>query len=222
MSTSTRQRVGIWVIALALTVGTIMGFVAMIMSSQDQQKSQDALAKYQAAYTEYTKKVTDQRTKYDGRAKELSDKYFAEFSEQKSRVQTFDGAAVKEVATETIKDGEGEAITDKTAYVAYYLGFTPDGNIFDGSIEGESLKTPLVVQPGGVIQGWTEGMKDKKIGGIYLVTIPSAKAYGEQGSGEKIKPNTPLKFVVMPIEKVDYYQQPAVTPEVLRAYSGQQ
>jgi FKBP-type peptidyl-prolyl cis-trans isomerase len=221
MSTTTGQRVGIWVIALALTVGTIMGFIVMILSSQDTQRSQEALSKYQAAYSAYQAKVSDQTTKYNGRAKDLSDTYYAEFSEQKSRVAKFEAASIKDVTSEIIKEGAGEEIGDKTAYATYYIGFTPDGNIFDSSLETEALKAPLIVQPGGVVSGWTEAMKGKKIGGIYEIKIPSDKAYGASGSGDKIKPNTPLTFVVMPIEKAEYYQAPELTPEILKAY-GQQ
>ena len=39
-----------------------------------------------------------------------------------------------------------------------------------------------------------------RIGGVRVITIPSDKAYGEQGSGDDIPPNTPIKFVVMAIE----------------------
>ena len=220
-STSTRQRVGIWVIAIALTVGTIMGFVAMILSSQDSQNSQEAMRKYQAEYTEYQKKVSDQKTKLDGRTKELSDKYYPEFSEQQARVAAFEAGDVKDLQVETIKEGEGEVITDTMAYAAYYIGSTPDGNIFESSIDSEALKAPLAVQPGGVIKGWSEGMKGKKIGGIYQLRIPSAKAYGETGSGDKIKPNTPLTFIVMPIEKMETFTAPAITPAVMKAYQAQ-
>jgi FKBP-type peptidyl-prolyl cis-trans isomerase len=222
MSTTTQQRVGIWVIAIALTVGTIMGFVAMILSSQDQQNSQEVVRKYQEEATAYQKKITDQKAKFEARAKELSDKYYAEFNEQKSQVAPFDAASVKTLQVETVKDGEGEVISDTTAYAAYYIGFTPDGNIFDGSIEGEALKAPLLVQPGQVIPGWSEGMKGKKIGGIYKLQIPSEKAYGAAGSGDKNKPNTPLTFVVMPIEKIEHFKAPQITQEVIKAYGQQQ
>jgi FKBP-type peptidyl-prolyl cis-trans isomerase len=222
MATSTAQRVGIWVIALALTVGTIMGFFVMILSSQDSQRSQDALTKYQTAYSEYQKKTSDQTTAYAARTKELSDIYYAEFSAQKSLVAPFEAASVTGLQVETLKEGDKEAIGDTTAYAAYYLGFTPDGTLFDGSIDGETLKAPLVVQPGQVIAGWIEGMKDKKIGGIYKLQIPSEKAYGATGSGDKIKPNTPLTFIVMPVEKAEYFKAPEITPEVLKAYNAGQ
>lgn len=221
-STSLRQRIAIWIIALTLTIGTILGFFVMILSSEDQQNAQVALQQYQADYTKYQQQLSDQKTKFDGRKSELSNKYSSDFVGQKSRVTKFDAASVEEVKTETIKEGSGETIDDNTAYAAYYIGFNPEGEIFDSSLEDTALKAPLVVQPGQVIEGWSEGLKGKKIGGIYQIKIPSAKAYGETGSGEKIKPNMPLTFIVMPIEKVDTITAPAVTPEVLKAYGQQQ
>ena len=199
-----------------------MGFLVLILSTQDSHRSQEALQKYQAEYSAYPKKVNDQNTAFEGRSKELSDKYYPVFSAQKSLIAAFEAKDVKTVKNETIQDGDGDAISDTSAYAAYYIGFTPDGNIFDQSIDGESLKVPIVVQPGQVIAGWTEGMKGKKIGGIYKLQIPSDKAYGETGSGDKIKPNTPLTFIIMPIEKAQYYKAPEVTPEILKAYSAQQ
>ena len=222
MSTTTRQRVGIWVITVALTVGTIMGFVAMILSSQDQQVSQEVIRKYQEEASAYQGKVASQKTKYEKRTNELSGKYYAGLNEQKVLVGPFDPSSIKELQVETIKDGDGEVINKDTAYATFYIGFTPDGNIFDGSIEGESLKVPLLVQPGEVISGWSEGMEGKKIGGIYKLLIPSEKAYGASGSGDNIKPNTPLIFIVMPIEKIERFRAPQITQEVIRAYGQQQ
>ena len=74
--------------------------------------------------------------------------------------------------------------------------------MFDQSIGEGNLKTPLPIASGlknaGLIEGWKEGMKGMKIGGVRELTIPSDKAYGEQGS-DSIAPNMPLKFLVMAI-----------------------
>src|SRR3990167_11443530 len=60
MATSTAQRVGIWVIAVAMVVGTVAGFIAMILSSESDTKNQQALAKYQSEYAAYQKKAEEQ------------------------------------------------------------------------------------------------------------------------------------------------------------------
>lgn len=222
MATSTAQRAGIWIIAIALTGGTLFGFVAMILSSKNDSSKQAALQKYQTQLTEYQTKTTDQQTALTKRTNELSAKYATTLiGYRTSYVKTFD-KNIKAVSIKTILPGSGATISNNTTYVAYYIGFTPDDNIFDSSIDGKKLKTPLIVRPAGVIAGWSEGLNGKKIGGAYELSIPSDKAYGAQGSGDKIKPNTPLKFIIMPIEKLETFNQPRVTQEVIDAYgSGQ-
>ena len=57
---------------------------------------------------------------------------------------------------------------------------------------------------GGYITGFAEGMaatfKHLKVGGNVLILIPSGQAYGPQGSGIFIEPNTPIAFELMPVE----------------------
>lgn len=220
MATSTAQRVGIWVIAVAMIVGTVVGFIVMILSSQNDANSQSALAKYQAEYSDYTTKSGKQQKDVDARTSDLSNTYKSVFLPLKDRVTTFDAASVKELSTAEITAGNGVAITDDTTYLAYYIGYTPDGAIFDSSLDADKLKAPLIVRPNGVISGWSKALKGQKIGGMYELTIPSDLAYGATGSGEKIKPNTPLKFVVMPIETTTTYKEPALTQEVIKAYGS--
>ncbi len=220
MATSTAQRVGIWIIAVAMIVGTVVGFLVMILSTKNNASTQDALAKYQSAYTEYSTKTQKQQTDLTARTDELSNTYKDSFVPQKQKVAKYDGAKVTALSSETIKPGDGKAITNEYTYAAYYIGFNPDGTIFDSSLNGSALKTPLIVRPGGVIAGWAKGMEGKQIGGIYELTIPSDQAYGATGSGDTIKPNTPLKFIVMPVELLTTYKEPQVTKEVMEAYGS--
>ena len=189
MATKKGQRIGIWVIAVALTFGTLAGFLAMIISPQNDAADQARLAQVQAEYQVSAKKQSD----------ELSKKYYPIFSKYESLPAKFDAKAVKKVTTKDLKIGEGKEIKKDTEYSAYYIGWKPDAKVFDQSLEGKSLKAPI---PGGnLIPGWNEGVLGMKIGGVRQITIPADKAYGEQGQGEDIPPNTPLTFVVMAIEK---------------------
>lgn len=189
MATKTSQRVFIWVIAIVMTVGTLAGFIALILAPENQKVDQ---ARIQELTATYQKQVQDQ-------AKELSGKYFTEFSGYGSRVAAFDATSVSELGKEDLKMGNGETLTKDSTFTAYYIGWNPSGEIFDQSIDGSSLKAPFEASPGGVISGWTEGVDGMKIGGVRELTIPAAKAYGETGQGDKIPPNTPLKFVIMVI-----------------------
>lgn len=197
MATTKGQRIGIAIILAVTVIGTLGSFAVLILSAQntakDEQQQKKELADYQAKYAEYQKKV-------EAQAAELSTKYFGGFSQYSSRVAEFDlNSNNSELKTEDIVVGDGEEVKDDSKFAAYYIGWLPSGKVFDQSIDGEKLKTPLTVESGlanaSLIDGWKEGMKGMKIGGVRELTIPSDKAYGESGSGEDIPANTPLKFV---------------------------
>jgi FKBP-type peptidyl-prolyl cis-trans isomerase len=216
MATQKAQRIGIWVIAIVLTVGTLASFVAIVLqpknAATDQTKLASLTAEYQANQDEYTKKVNEQ-------AAELSKLYFSELGSYSSRVSAFDKAAVTELKKEDLKIGDGAELTAESSFSAYYIGWNPDGVIFDQSIDSASLKAPIAVQPGGVIKGWTDGVIGMKVGGVRELTIPSDQAYGASGSGDKIAPNTPLKFIIKVIPAPETIAQPEVPAELLKYYT---
>lgn len=216
MATSTAQRTGIWIIAIALTFGTLAGFVAMIIAPKNDAADQASL---QAAYAKYQKDQEAYQEKVDAQAKELSKTYYPIFSQYKDAPAAFKAEDVKKVSTKDLKIGDGAVIDENTEYSAYYIGWNPKGKAFDQSFEGDSLKAPIPGQ--GLIPGWQEGVKGMKLGGIREITIPADKAYGEAGSGEDIPPNTPIKFVVMAIKTPPAIEAPEVPKELQAAY-GQQ
>ena len=204
MATSKSQRIGIWVIAVVLTVGTIGSFFVAILANNnnqsDQKMTQSQREKLQKIFEEYQAKVKAQ-------SDELSNKYYPTFSQYSGRVGAFNADDVKSVSHEDLLAGDGEEIKDGTKYSAYYIGWNPEGKIFDQSIEGGKLKMPIQGQ--GLIEGWTEGVKGMKLGGVRLITINADKAYGDKGSGDLIPPHTPIKFVVMAIPNPEQIPIPA-------------
>jgi len=215
MATPKSQRIGIWIIAIVMLVGTLGSFAVMVLSSKndvaDQARIQALSSQYQKDYAEYQKKL-------DAQTKELSDKYYDDFKAYETKPAKFDDSDVKSLKKTDLKTGSGSKLTENSTFTAYYLGWTPNGKVFDGSIDGKKLKAPLSVSPGGVITGWTEGIDGMKVGGVRELTIPSDKAYGKAGSGDKIPANSPLKFIIMVIPTPEKIAEPTVPQELLDYY----
>lgn len=68
------------------------------------------------------------------------------------------------------------------------------GELIDGTMFDEST-TPITLNLGGVIKGWTEGLQLMSVGDKYRFFIPYNLAYGEQGQGQ-IEPFSTLVFDV--------------------------
>lgn len=193
-STSKAQRIGIWIIAAVLTIGTLGSFVIMILANDNQKTDTTVIA---AKKAEYTKLSTAYQAQAAAQAAELSTQYAATFKEYASRPAVFDKSSATTLKTEDLKVGDGADIAATSSFSAYYIGWNPSAKVFDQSIDGDALKAPIAVTPGGVISGWTEGVVGMKVGGVRELTIPSDKAYGATAKSEDIPANTPLKFVIM-------------------------
>jgi len=216
VSTTKAQRFLLWTVAILMLVGTIGSFAMIVIANSnnksDRARYQDLMSQYQKEYADYQTKVSEQAT-------ELSEKYFSIFSPYATRVGVFDKGSVEDLKTEDIVIGDGEDLTSDSSFTAYYIGWNPDGKIFDQSIDGNSLKAPYTATPGMVIDGWTKGVDGMKVGGIRELTIPSDLAYGASGQGADIQPNTPLKFVIMTIEKPEEIAPPEMSDELYDLYS---
>ena len=75
----------------------------------------------------------------------------------------------------------------------HYHGTLIDGTVFDSSVQrGEPVSFPVE----GVIPGWVEALQLMKEGDKWQLVIPAKLAYGEQGAGGPIGPNSTLIFEV--------------------------
>ena len=206
------QRYSIWVILILTIVSTVALYVSSFLQTESNSEAQKKQSQVLKKYQDYRKKVEEQ-------AKELSAKYYDSFKEYEKAPVAFNAASVKELTKKDLKEGNGEEFTDSTTkFQAYYIGWKPDGIVFDGSFENGRLKSPVVFRKEGkkwgLIEGWSEGLKGMKVGGIRELSIPADKAYGAQGSvnqedsSKTIGPNTPLKFIVMLIPEFQEIPQP--------------
>jgi gas vesicle protein len=171
MATKRSQRIGIWIIAGALVIGTLGGFAALILApknaAKDQARIEELTKQYQASYTEYQKKL-------DAQNSELSNKYYPVLSQYASVPAAFDAASVKELTTSDLVMGTGQEIKEGTSYSAYYIGWNPSGKVFDQSIDGTALKAPIA---GGNLIEFTSLYESAISCPAFLSTSPWTKLY---------------------------------------------
>ena len=74
-----------------------------------------------------------------------------------------------------------------------YEGTLTDGTVFDSSFERGA---PAVFHLDQVVPGWTEGLRNMRVGDEWILYIPPELGYGERGAGGMIPPNSVLVFRV--------------------------
>ena len=94
---------------------------------------------------------------------------------------------------EVLVEGDGAQPTAQDQVEVHYTGKLIDGTVFDSSVERGVPATFGVTQ---VIPGWVEALQLMKAGSKWRLFIPSQLAYGPQGAGNVIGPNSTLIFDV--------------------------
>lgn len=110
---------------------------------------------------------------------------------------------IQELTTNTliepIETAKKEVVNGNLIRVNYIGWRASDGVVFDKSFDrGDEGFTFRV--GAGVIEGWSQGVLGMKVGEVRRLKIPSSLAYGENGAGELIPPNTGLIFDVELLE----------------------
>lgn len=95
------------------------------------------------------------------------------------------------VTVDVVQEGEGEPVKPGEAMDIAYTGYIADS----GAIFERNVYRSLVLENGGVIQGWIEGLQGIERREKRRLFIPSALAYGTMRVG-KIRPNADLVFDV--------------------------
>lgn len=118
-----------------------------------------------------------------------TEKQFLADNAKKDGVKTTESGLQYVVLTE----GTGEKPKATDTVKVHYTGTFTDGKTFDSSVErGEPAE--FVVEQ--VIPGWVEALQLMPAGSKYKLFIPSSLAYGAEGAGGVIPPNTTLVFEV--------------------------
>lgn len=124
--------------------------------------------------------------------KQVGEEFLAKNAKRKGVTVTASG-----LQYEVLKEGKGEQPTATSKVKVHYHGTTPEGVVFDSSVErGEPISFGLDQ----VIKGWTEGVQLMKVGAKYRFYIPQELAYGPSSPSPTIKPYMPLVFEVELIE----------------------
>jgi len=119
---------------------------------------------------------------------EMEKKFFTENKKNEGVIELPSGLQYK-----VITQGTGPKPSPTDVVVCHYEGKLINGKVFDSSYDrGE----PVSFQLNKVIPGWTEALQLMSVGSKWILYIPSALAYGENGAGDIIGPNETLIFTV--------------------------
>lgn len=200
LKTSVAQRIAILVIAILLVGTMIFAYLFIILESNSNNAEVASMDELQEQYNE-------KNAAYEAAVKKLSDQYFKELNKYKANVKAYNAATANSegLKIKDLKEGTGKQLAEGDySYNAYYIGWCPDGSIFDSSLDDNenptTLKAPMTGSAN-TVAGWKEGVVGMKIGGIREITMNSDLGYGEDRDLCNTDKGTPLKFIVMMVEE---------------------
>jgi len=162
---------------------------------KDAQKTEKALLtpeEVQKVMTQFQQdmmKVEQEKRSVQGKDNKAKEEAFLKENARKPGVKvTASGLQYK-----VITQGRGPQPKESDTVKVHYRGTLLDGTEFDSSYKRNE---PAVFPLKGVIKGWTEALQLMKVGSKYQIFLPSSLAYGENGAGQVIGPNSTLVFEV--------------------------
>ena len=149
--------------------------------------SEDELRKTMTAYQQELRQKQMQERKVAALDKKKEGDAFLAENKKKEGVVTLPSGLQYKI----LKAGEGKKPTADDTVEVNYRGTFIDGKEFDSS--GAGTRTFKVNE---VIPGWREALQLMPVGSKWQLVVPPELAYGEQGLGQVIMPNTTLIFEV--------------------------
>jgi FKBP-type peptidyl-prolyl cis-trans isomerase FklB len=159
------------------------------LSNQKQLLSDDEARE---CLTTFQRELVAKRTEEAKKAGEANMKEGEEFlaqNKKKPGVVTLPSGLQYKI----LKEGTGKTPKATDTVITNYRGTLINGKEFDSSFRHGKPATFPVDQ---VIRGWTEALQLMKVGSKWQLFIPSELAYGPNGAGTDIGPNTTLIFEV--------------------------
>lgn len=147
-----------------------------------------------------------------------------------------------ELTTTVLRKSRGAKISEGDALLVWYEGELLNGDRFDANYDFTTFDNPFPTLnylqsegnfllngfpsnpfqfvvgaegPGSVIEGWNQAFsKGRRVGDVVELTIPADLAYGEEGAGENIPPNSDLRFTIEVLAARAEGAETAVFPEL--------
>ncbi len=164
----------------------LAGMVAGITDGESRVKGEEYML--QMMVREKISKIYEEtRAQQNAGYKKENEDFLAKMAKKEGVKELADG-----IYYEVVTEGTGAVPTETQQVKVHYEGKTIDGNVFDSSIErGE----PIELMPTQVIPGWTKALTSMPVGSKWIVYIPYAQGYGEDGYGP-IKGFSTLIFTI--------------------------
>jgi FKBP-type peptidyl-prolyl cis-trans isomerase FklB len=129
-----------------------------------------------------------EETEQTGKREQLATMFMEANAEREGVTTTSSG-----LQYEVLESGSGSSPGPQATVVTHYHGTLVDGTVFDSSVDrGE----PAEFGVHQVIPAWTEALQLMSVGDKWRIACPPELAYGEQGAGAAIGPNTALVFEI--------------------------
>jgi FKBP-type peptidyl-prolyl cis-trans isomerase FkpA len=159
----------------------LQGIQEAVEGKESRLSMDEAIGLVQTAYIAViTRQAEENRKK--------NDQFLAENSKKTGVVITSSG-----LQYEVVTQGQGRKPSATDVVTVNYEGSLIDGTVFDSSYAREE---PAEFPLDQVIPGWSEGIQLMTVGSVYRLYIPASLAYGEQGAGNMIPPDSTLIFQV--------------------------
>jgi len=175
-----------------------MDLDAVLAGIQHQYNDQQAVLtseQMNPAYEVIQEKQKAEAAEVDGKRQQLAEQ-FMKANAARDEVTTTESGLQYEV----LESGSGDKPTAQSTVVTHYHGTLVDGTVFDSSVDRGEPAEFGVTQ---VIPAWTEALLMMSAGDKWRIACPPVLAYGEQGAGDAIPPNTALVFEIHLIDIKD-------------------
>ena len=169
--------------------------VAAVYNGQELKMSYDEAKKVIREYFEALESKRQESEAAAAKVNEEAGKSYLEENGKRAEVVTTPSGLQYEV----LEEGNGAQPSAGDQVKVHYTGRLIDGTVFDSSVERGEPATFGVTQ---VIPGWVEALQLMKAGSKWRLHIPSNLAYGPQGAGGIIGPNSTLIFDVELLEVI--------------------